>query len=160
MKASRNAVATVHVHPRSEDPSEVSGLAAEVERLRDEVAILRSELERECRRSRIGEEEIRQLRDGYRQLVGDLSHELRNPMTVVVGALDLVLDGGDRFATEVRQDLLRRAREQARRLARVADTLLGTPERKGSRSPGAAALPSPWVSRGPEEAEPTPASRP
>jgi signal transduction histidine kinase len=59
-----------------------------------------------------------------RRFVAMISHEIRNPASVVSGFLDHVVDHGDELSEERIEDLLRRASENARRVNRLVDDLV------------------------------------
>jgi signal transduction histidine kinase len=59
-----------------------------------------------------------------RRFVAMISHEIRNPASVVSGFLDHVVDHGEELSEERVEDLLRRASENARRVNRLVDDLV------------------------------------
>ncbi len=58
-------------------------------------------------------------------LLDSLSHELRTPLATIIGAVTGLLDGGDVFTMEDRNELLTTIREGAMRMNRLVTNLLG-----------------------------------
>ena len=63
-------------------------------------------------------------RRAHLEQVSDLTHEIRNPLTVIQGAQDLLLQWDDEVDEDERELLLRRAQEQTERVAHLVDGLL------------------------------------
>jgi two-component system sensor histidine kinase KdpD len=66
--------------------------------------------------------EAEQLR---RALLASVSHDLRTPLAGILGSAESLLDHGDKYSEDVRRDLLLNVREQAHRLSRYVENLLG-----------------------------------
>jgi two-component system sensor histidine kinase KdpD len=63
--------------------------------------------------------------DGLRAaLLNSISHDLRTPLSTVLGATTTLIDYGDGLKPEVRADLLESVREEAERLSRYVGDLL------------------------------------
>lgn len=57
-------------------------------------------------------------------LLSSVSHDLRTPLAVVLGASTSLLDGGSRFNDEVRRELLQTIVDESSRLSRLVENLL------------------------------------
>jgi K+-sensing histidine kinase KdpD len=60
-----------------------------------------------------------------RALLASVSHDLRTPLSGILGSADTLLDYGHLYSDDVRRDLLANIREQARRLQRYVENVLG-----------------------------------
>ena len=60
-----------------------------------------------------------------RALLASLSHDVRTPLAGILGSATSLLDNSDKFAEAVRSDLLSNIRDQAYRLDRYLENLLG-----------------------------------
>lgn len=86
-------------------------------RLRREQEILLASLKR-------SNEELRKATKQKEEFVAIASHELRTPVTVVQGFLELLQDRGDRIGDAERKQMIAGAYRNARRLAELTDDLL------------------------------------
>ena len=86
------------------------GVRADVERLEAEVARLKRELEASSPRLR-------------RDLVANISHDLRTPLVSLHGHLEMLVSHGDALPPEQRAQYLAVALRQSERLARLIDGL-------------------------------------
>lgn len=66
---------------------------------------------------------LKRLEQVRRDFVANVSHELKTPLSAVIGYLEALQDG-TADSPEVRNDFIRRLRLQARRMARLVDDLL------------------------------------
>lgn len=58
------------------------------------------------------------------QLIASVSHELRSPLTAVVGLVDELITGGDTFGTEERNQLMEIIHESSKEMANLVEDLL------------------------------------
>jgi PAS domain S-box-containing protein len=105
---------------KSGQPSLMQGVLADITEQRAAQEALREAFDREREAAR-HLRELDELKTGFLQAV---SHDLRTPLTTILGvALTLERDEG-RISQEDAQDLLRRAAKNARKLHRLVDDLL------------------------------------
>jgi PAS domain S-box-containing protein len=68
-----------------------------------------------------GRKKVDQLKDDF---IGMVSHEMRTPLTVIVGALDTLAQDGDRLPKADRKQLLEDAAVESEQLSHILDNLL------------------------------------
>ncbi len=120
-----------------------AGVGADQERLilalleQGAVALERSQLATEAL-----ETETLRRADRFRSaLMNSVSHDLRTPLSTVLGASSTLLEFGDKMSKAVRQDLLVSIREEAERLSRYVANLLDMTRLEG----GALRLRTDWT---------------
>ncbi|MBT2304678.1 HAMP domain-containing protein [Variovorax paradoxus] len=102
----------LHSHDEFDRVSEhFNAMAAELQRHRSDADAARRRLE-DAVQERTSElsaahETLQQIDQRRRQLLADLSHELRTPATAIRGEAEIALRGGDKPAAEYRQSLTR-----------------------------------------------------
>ena len=67
-------------------------------------------------------------------LLRAVSHDIRTPLTSIVGAAATYLDGGDRIPEERRRELIRDVRDEAQWLVRVVENLLSVTRMGGDEA--------------------------
>lgn len=60
----------------------------------------------------------------YANLLRSVSHDIRTPLTSIVGATNLLMEQGEALSPEQRQDLMKNANEEAQWLIRVVENML------------------------------------
>lgn len=68
-------------------------------------------------------EEVRQASEAKSAFIGDISHELRNPLTSIKGYTDLILAGKSGPLSERQEELLRKVRSNAERMEKLLKDL-------------------------------------
>src|SRR5207245_8331734 len=80
-------------------------------------------------------EEVRQASALKSEFAGAISHELRSPLNVILGYLDMALDGGRGTIGSELEDALRRARRQSIELLELITALLDLNRLEAGRLP-------------------------
>ncbi|MBL7923639.1 MAG: DUF4118 domain-containing protein [Bacteroidia bacterium] len=86
-------------------------------------AVLTSRIRREESRARDKEEKEKTIKL-YNTLLNSLSHELRTPVSTILGAVDTLKESKDRLSTSARSDLLSEIDKASIRLNRQVENLL------------------------------------
>ncbi len=60
----------------------------------------------------------------YANLLRSVSHDIRTPLTSIVGATNILMEQGEALSPEQRQDLMKNANEEAQWLIRVVENML------------------------------------
>jgi PAS domain S-box-containing protein len=116
-------IVSLRVSPLLDDAGEVTGwlgIAEDVTRNRRSERVLRSALERE----REAGQRLVELDRAKTEFVAAVSHDLRTPMTSVIGNLELLLDDETGSVSATQRAALERADRNARRLLRMLEELL------------------------------------
>jgi PAS domain S-box-containing protein len=116
-------IVSLRVSPLVDGAGEVTGwlgIAEDVTRNRRSEQVLRSALERE----REAGQRLVELDRAKTEFVAAVSHDLRTPMTSVIGNLELLLDDETGAVSATQRAALERADRNARRLLRMLEELL------------------------------------
>jgi signal transduction histidine kinase len=98
-------------------------LAEHRARLDDANIKLEAVVEERTRALKTSNEKLAAIDDNRRQLLADISHEFRTPLTVIQGEAEIALRGSGKSDDDYR-DSLRRILEQSRQTTRLVDDLL------------------------------------
>jgi two-component system, OmpR family, sensor histidine kinase KdpD len=120
--APRGPVGVLGIRPLSADEFDTPERLHQLETFANQtaLAIERARLADEAQGAEVRAEAER-LRNS---LLSSVSHDLRTPLTAISGAVNTVLENGQRLDDETRHDLLDSAREEAERLSRLVGNLL------------------------------------
>jgi signal transduction histidine kinase len=126
----------VHVVPYSNNPPGAGLLVTirdvtaeglrfqELAQRTNEGLLLRAQIDRQNLELGAANVELRQLAELKSMFVAMTAHELRNPLTVALGYLDLVLDSRNVASESEQQQMLEQVQIQLRRLSRISRELL------------------------------------
>lgn len=91
-------------------------------RRKDEFGTLAESLDRMASRLRADTEQIRQFAEKQRQFFGDITHEIRNPLHTISGALEML--ELENLSPEKKKKYIRSAKNQTERISRLFKDLL------------------------------------
>lgn len=91
---------------------------------RNELELLRDELNQQSQKLAAAQAELQMLDEMKSGFVAIAAHELRSPLTAITGYLELLLDDGADYLTDLQRDYLNIMRDSAQHLLSITNDLL------------------------------------
>lgn len=117
--ATRGALTVYAADVAAFDTPEVETLQRFADDLAFGIAALRTR-----ERQREAEEQLREMLRSKDEFIATIAHEIRTPLTAVLGFVQLLRDDGSRYEPDERADMLRMVAEQGSDLTNIVDDLL------------------------------------
>ncbi len=107
-----------------QDMTDLISVEQHVTQQRNELRLLRDELNRRNQQLAAANAELQSLDEMKSKFVAIAAHELRSPLTAIAGYLEMLIDDGADFFTDLQRDYLNIIQSSTRRLLSVTNDLL------------------------------------